>query len=60
MSMIMYTVRSLLGDPGLYPGEASYGSIFRSFIQKWSSFCPQVKGQTPTFLGPLEGANLNH
>jgi hypothetical protein len=25
----------------------------------WISFCPQVKGETPT-LGPLERANFNH
>jgi hypothetical protein len=26
----------------------------------WICFCPQVRGKTPTQLGPLERANLNH
>jgi hypothetical protein len=26
----------------------------------WICFHPQVRGETPTLLGPLERANLNH
>jgi hypothetical protein len=29
-------------------------------FRNWICFCPQVRGKTPTLLGPLERANLNH
>jgi hypothetical protein len=32
----------------------------RQPFRNWISFRPQVMGETPTLLGPLERANLNH
>jgi hypothetical protein len=29
-------------------------------FRNWIYFRPQVRGETPTLLGPLEKANLNH
>jgi hypothetical protein len=45
----------------LYDTELLSGLDYRTqSFRNQICFCPQVKGETPTFLGPLDIANLNH
>jgi hypothetical protein len=35
-----------------------YSKIYRKRFGNWICFCPQVRGETPTLLGPLERGDL--
>jgi hypothetical protein len=43
---------------GLCPSPVILGN--RKRFGNWMCFRPQVRRETPTLLGPLERANLNH
>jgi hypothetical protein len=45
---------------GLCPSSSILKSKRIQLFRHWIWFCSQVRGQTPTLLGLLERANLNH
>jgi hypothetical protein len=45
---------------GHFPSSGVLGTKKTRRFRNWISFRPQVWGKTPTHLGPLDRANLNH
>jgi hypothetical protein len=46
---------------GLFPSSGILGTRKTQRFGNWICFRPQVRGEeTPTLLGPLDRANLNH
>ena len=50
----------LMGSWTLSIVRKSKNNLITRRFGNWSCFRPQVKGETPTLLRPLDRANLNH